>query len=119
MPRKPIPTWFFALVVVRQGDRFLLVHEAKHGQGWCVPAGRVEPGETLFDAALRETSEETGVPVVLGDNPPRFHASRLTASVGRVAIWPVRPPRDPAAFLEAVRPDYGTPATKRLQSIGV
>ena len=41
MPRDPIPTWFFAPVVVRQGDRFLLVHEAKHEQGWCVPAGRV------------------------------------------------------------------------------
>jgi 8-oxo-dGTP pyrophosphatase MutT (NUDIX family) len=63
--RDPIPTWFFAMVVVRQGDRFLLVHEAKHGQGWCVPAGRVEPGETLVEAALRETLEETGVPVVL------------------------------------------------------
>ena len=34
MPRNPIPTWFFALVVVRKGERFLLVHEAKHGQGW-------------------------------------------------------------------------------------
>ena len=65
MPRDPIPTWFFALVVVRQGDRFLLVHEAKHGQGWYLPAGRVEPGETLAQAAERETLEETGVPVVL------------------------------------------------------
>ncbi len=65
MPRDPIPTWFFALVVVRQGDRFLLVHEAKHGQGWYIPAGRVEPGEGLTQAAVRETLEETGVPVVL------------------------------------------------------
>ena len=65
MPREPIPTWFFALVVIRQGDHFLLVHEAKHEQGWCVPAGRVEPGETLIMAAVRETLEETGVPIVL------------------------------------------------------
>lgn len=64
-PRTPIPTWFFAVVVVRKGDRFLLVHERKHGQRWYLPAGRVEPGETFFDAAVRETLEETGVPVRL------------------------------------------------------
>ena len=65
MARAPIPTWFFALVVVRDGERFLAVHEAKHGRLWYLPAGRVEPGETLAEAALRETLEETGVPIVL------------------------------------------------------
>jgi phosphatase NudJ len=63
--RKPIDTWFFALVVVRRGDSFLLVQERKHGQRWYLPAGRAEPGESLADAALRETLEETGVPVRL------------------------------------------------------
>jgi 8-oxo-dGTP pyrophosphatase MutT (NUDIX family) len=61
--RDPIPTWFIALVVVRLGDRFLIVHERKHGQGWYLPAGRVEPGERIVDGAVRETLEETGVPV--------------------------------------------------------
>lgn len=65
MAREPIPTWCFAVVVVRKGDRFLLVHERKHGQPWYLPAGRVEPGETFAEAALRETLEETGVPVQL------------------------------------------------------
>src|SRR5438874_2122717 len=65
MSREPIPTWFFALVVVRDGDRFLVVHEARHGRKWYLPAGRVEPGESLVAAAHRETLEETGVPIVL------------------------------------------------------
>ncbi len=65
MPRDPIPTWFFALVVVRRGDRFLLVHEAKHGQRWYLPAGRAEAGETLAAAACRETLEEAGIRVRL------------------------------------------------------
>lgn len=65
MSREAIPTWFFAMAVVRKGHRFLLVHERKHGQGWYLPAGRVEPGEALFDAAVRETLEESGVPIVV------------------------------------------------------
>lgn len=63
--REPIPTWFFAVVVVRKGDRFLLVQERKHGETWYFPAGRVEPGETLTEGARREALEEGGIPVVL------------------------------------------------------
>ena len=65
MARDPIPTYCFALVVVRLGHRFLLVHERKHGQLWYLPAGRVELGERFTAAAVRETLEESGVPVVL------------------------------------------------------
>lgn len=63
MSRAPIPTWYFALVVVRRGHRFLLTQEKKYGSTWSLPGGRVEPGETLVDAAIREVYEETGVPV--------------------------------------------------------
>ena len=62
--RKSSPTWYFALAVVRLGHRFLLVHERKHGQGWYLPAGRVEAGETIMEAAVRETMEEAGIPIV-------------------------------------------------------
>lgn len=64
MPREPIPTHAFSLVLVKSGRRFLLVHERKHG-GWYIPAGRVEAGETFQHAALRETREEAGIDVVL------------------------------------------------------
>jgi phosphatase NudJ len=63
MPREPIPTWCFALVVVRKGDRFLLVQESKYGEPWYLPAGRVEAGELFAAAAVRETLEEAGIPV--------------------------------------------------------
>jgi phosphatase NudJ len=65
MSREPIPTHAFALVLVRRGDAFLLVHERKHGEGWYLPAGRVEPGETFLEAAVRETREESGIDVEL------------------------------------------------------
>jgi 8-oxo-dGTP pyrophosphatase MutT (NUDIX family) len=65
MSRDPIPTWCFALVVVRLGERWLLVHERKHGQRWYLPAGRVEPGESFIEGAVRETREEAGIEVKL------------------------------------------------------
>jgi phosphatase NudJ len=65
MSRAPLPTWYFALVVVRRGHRFLLTQERKYGQTWSLPGGRVEPGESLTTAAIREVFEETGVPVQL------------------------------------------------------
>jgi 8-oxo-dGTP pyrophosphatase MutT (NUDIX family) len=65
MARTATPTWNFALVVVRLDQRFVLVHERKHGEKWYLPAGRVEPGESFFDAALRETREESGMDIVL------------------------------------------------------
>jgi phosphatase NudJ len=64
-PRGPTPTWFFALVVVRRGKQFLLAQERKYGRTWTIPGGRVEPGEKLVDAAVREVLEETGIPVEL------------------------------------------------------
>lgn len=65
MARSAIPTWFFVLCVVRRGDAFLLVEERKHGGGWYVPAGRVEPGESFVEAARRETLEEAGVEIAI------------------------------------------------------
>jgi ADP-ribose pyrophosphatase YjhB (NUDIX family) len=53
-----------AVVVVRSG-RLLLVRRGRPpGAGsWTLPGGRVEPGESLEEAAAREVAEETGVRV--------------------------------------------------------
>ena len=49
-----------AAIIERQG-RFLMVEE-ETGQGvvFNQPAGHLEPGESLLDAVIRETLEETG-----------------------------------------------------------
>lgn len=47
--------------VVPRGDRFLLVEEEVRGHLVLnQPAGHLEPGESLHEAAVRETLEETG-----------------------------------------------------------
>jgi 8-oxo-dGTP diphosphatase len=50
-------------------DELLLVRRGRGpGTGrWSVPGGRVEAGETIRDAVVREVAEETGLEVRCGD----------------------------------------------------
>ena len=84
MARTAIPTWYFALVVVRRGHRFLLVQETKYGQAWSIPGGRVAIGETLVGAAIRETLEESGIPVAIEGVLRVEHSPRDTDARMRV-----------------------------------
>lgn len=54
-------------VVARKGAagrEFLVVHRWRYGD-WCLPKGKLHPGETPDQAAVREVFEETGYSVEL------------------------------------------------------
>ncbi|MGG4090984.1 NUDIX hydrolase [Paenibacillus lautus] len=54
-------------VTLVQGDQVLIIQENKPSvrDTWNFPGGRIEPGETMFEAAIREVKEETGYEVQL------------------------------------------------------
>lgn len=98
-------------VVILKGSKVLLVQEAyKKVRGqWNLPGGRVDKGETLERAAIREAKEEVGLDVKLGkhlrvihQNPqePVLHAFLAKSYSGNIKI-------DPEEMLDAKWFDVG------------
>ncbi len=77
-----------AMVIDRGGRLFLVKHS--YVDGWHLPGGGVEIGETMFDAMARELAEEGNI-TLLG--PPKLHGLYFNAHVSRrdhVALFIVR-----------------------------
>lgn len=79
MAKSPSVAYIFVVVLVRRGFRYLLAQE---GQGdnkgqWYLPAGRIEPGEDLVTAAVRETKREAGVDIEVTGIMAINHMPRL------------------------------------------
>jgi 8-oxo-dGTP diphosphatase len=67
------------------GAQVALVHRPKYDD-WSFPKGKLDPGEHVLLAAVREVAEETGLRVTLGRRlpPVRYRAS---GSAKRVDYW--------------------------------
>ncbi|WP_405760241.1 NUDIX hydrolase [Streptomyces sp. NBC_01420] len=86
-----------AAAIVAQDVRVLLVQRrATEGAlSWQFPAGKIEPGETPEEAAVRETQEETGLRVAhkghwgaqsAPDDGPGDSLHRMSARRGQAAV---------------------------------
>lgn len=58
--KKSLITVKAAVVVMNKQGEILLQQRADDGL-WCIPLGKMKPGEVLEDTALRELWEETGI----------------------------------------------------------
>ncbi|XP_049872560.1 8-oxo-dGDP phosphatase NUDT18 [Pectinophora gossypiella] len=56
-------TYVVACVIINESNEVLMMQEAKESCAgkWYLPAGRMEKGETIVQAAVREVLEETGL----------------------------------------------------------
>ena len=91
-------------VAVMQDGKILLT-QREDFQTWVLPSGRVEEGESLAQAAIREAEEETGIEV------------ELTRLVGVYSRTGTMYPGYTALF--AARPVGGEPRLQRGETIAV
>ena len=76
MEKETIKVEVVAGVVLKKDGKYLLLQEKqpKAYMLWNFPAGRVDVGETIEQAAIRETKEESGYDVELIRQIKIFHA---------------------------------------------
>ena len=70
-------------VVVRGPGETILLEKRRDCGWWGLPGGKVEPGESLVDAAVREVLEETGLTVEVTHLIGVYSAPR-----GRIVTYP-------------------------------
>lgn len=58
--RNPLPT---VDIIILISEKIVLIERHNSPQGWALPGGYVDYGESLEEAALREAREETGLEV--------------------------------------------------------
>lgn len=80
--RKHVP--IAAAIIVNNGEVLMVRRRVAEGDlSWQFPAGKVEPGESGDDAAVRETEEETGLTVrAVGQLGNRVHPT-----TGRIMLY--------------------------------
>jgi len=93
--KNPLPT--VDIIIEMEGGGIVLIERKNPPEGWALPGGFVDEGETLEEAAVREALEETGLKVRLRcqmhaysdpKRDPRFHTVSMVfvAKAGGVPV---------------------------------
>jgi 8-oxo-dGTP diphosphatase len=63
-------------VIVRDDGRIAVIHRPRYDD-WSLPKGKLDPGESFEDGAVREVLEETGVRArIVGELEPTSYVDR-------------------------------------------
>lgn len=79
------PTHLTASAVV-VGRRGVVLHRHRRLHRWMQPGGHIDPGETPAEAALRESVEETGLPLTPAGGSGLLHVDVHPAAAGHVHL---------------------------------
>jgi 8-oxo-dGTP diphosphatase len=85
-------------IVIRHGQ-VLLVHRGRYDD-WTLPKGKLEPGESWGQGALREVQEETGLRCELGEELGRTHYEDAAGRPKEVRYYRMSAPGEPRACNE-------------------
>lgn len=73
------------LCLVHRGEDLLLQNRVKQDwQGYAMPGGHVEPGESIMEAVIREMHEETGLHII---NPKLCGVKQFPIEGGRYLVF--------------------------------
>lgn len=111
-----------AAIVNRHEKRVLLAQRSgttSYPWKWCTPGGKVDKGESQYEALVRELREELGIDG-LGANTPKsvyFHSmtSTRTGEIVEVVCWRI----DHDAIVGAISPKDGTVGIGWFDAMGL
>lgn len=96
-------------VVLRRAEdglRTLVIHRPRYDD-WSFPKGKLDPGETFEEAAVREVHEETGLRCTLLDPMPPITYPQADGTVKLTRYWVMTVERDegftPSDEVDALR----------------
>jgi 8-oxo-dGTP pyrophosphatase MutT (NUDIX family)/phosphohistidine phosphatase SixA len=99
---------------LRQGRlQVVLVHRPRY-KDWSWPKGKLDPGESLPGAAVREVSEETGYDVILGIPLPSLEYPLVDGRIKRVTYWAAQVAGRPDAAALIARPPVPRASTEEI-----
>src|SRR4051794_36340044 len=76
-------------VVLRDG-KVAVAHRPRYDD-WSLPKGKLDPGETWEQAAMREVEEETGLRCLMGDELPSTTYTDRNGRPKKVRYWAMTP----------------------------
>jgi 8-oxo-dGTP diphosphatase len=91
LPEADVPAAGGVLIREHKGKpQLAVIHRPRH-KDWSLPKGKLDPGESFQEAAIREVHEETGIKAELGKELPPVVYEMRGGKTKLVRYWLMEP----------------------------